>query len=169
MLRIYLYNIPPISQVPISLTLLGKLLKHYPDVVVGLKDSSGNWDNTAAVLQEYPSLATFCGSEKFLLDILRHGGAGTITATANINTSNICNLFKNWKSSDAEELQEKITAIRQIFDGHALIPALKAVVSAFYKSADWQITRPPISTLNTKDIKSLMKSLDKCGFSITKK
>ena len=169
MLRIYLYNIPPISQVPISLTLIGKLLKHYPDVVVGLKDSSGNWDNTAAVLQEYPSLATFCGSEKFLLDILRHGGAGTITATANINTSNICNLFKNWKSSDAEELQEKITAIRQIFDGHALIPALKAVVSAFYKSADWQITRPPISTLNTKDIKSLMKSLDKCGFSITKK
>ena len=165
-LRIYLYHIPPIAKVSISLTLIGRLLKHYPDVVVGLKDSSGDWNHTEAVLQEYPSLATFCGSEIFLLDTLRHGGAGSITATANVNTNGICNVFENWEKPDAEERQAQITVIRRIFEGYAPIAALKAIVAAFYDSPEWLITRPPLNTLNAKEIKSLMASLDKFGFSM---
>ena len=102
-LRIYLYHIPPVAQVPISLTLIGRLLKHYPDVVVGLKDSSGDWNHTKAVLREYPTLATFCGSEIFLLDTLRYGGAGSITATANVNTKNICAVFEHWKKPNVDQ------------------------------------------------------------------
>ncbi|MGE4658964.1 MAG: dihydrodipicolinate synthase family protein [Gammaproteobacteria bacterium] len=168
-LRIYLYHIPPIAQVSISLNLIGRLLKCYPDVVVGLKDSSGDWNHTEAVLQEYPSLATFCGSEVFLLDTLRHGGAGSITATANVNTGDICSVFENWKKPDAEEHQAQITAIRRIFEGYAPIPALKAVVAAFYDSPEWQTTRPPLNTLSGKEIKSLMASLGKLGFGMANK
>ena len=130
-LRIYLYHIPPVAQVPISLTLIGRLLKNYPDVVVGLKDSSGDWNHTKTVLREYPTLATFCGSEVFLLDTLRHGGAGSITATANVNTKNICAVFEHWEKPNVDQHQAQITAIRRIFEDYAPIPALKSIVLSF--------------------------------------
>ena len=36
-LRIYLYHIPPVSQVGISLDLIERLVKAYPETVVGAK------------------------------------------------------------------------------------------------------------------------------------
>src|SRR5690606_16482924 len=88
-LRVYLYHIPPLSQTPLSLPLIGRLLRDYPRSIAGLEDSGGDWANTRAIIEHYPALATFCGSEVFLLDTLRHGGAGAISATANINLSAI--------------------------------------------------------------------------------
>ena len=165
-LRIYLYHIPPVAQVPISLTLIGRLLKHYPDVVVGLKDSSGDWNHTKAVLREYPTLATFCGSEIFLLDTLRHGGAGSITATANVNTKNICAVFEHWKKPNVDQRQAQITAVRRIFEGYAPIPALKSIVAEFYESPEWKTTRPPLNALGAEEEKSLMGALGRFGFSM---
>ncbi len=165
-LRIYLYHIPPVAQVPISLTLIGRLLKHYPDVVVGLKDSSGDWNHTKAVLREYPTLATFCGSEIFLLDTLRHGGAGSITATANVNTKNICAVFEHWKKPNIDQRQAQITAVRRIFEGYAPIPALKSIVAEFYESPEWKTTRPPLNALGAEEEKSLMGALGRFGFSM---
>ena len=49
-LRIYLYHIPPVAQVPITIQLIEKLIKNYPNIVVGIKDSSGDWANTKAML-----------------------------------------------------------------------------------------------------------------------
>ena len=60
-LRIYLYHFPAMSAVPLGLTLVGRLLADYPDAVVGLKDSSGDWDNTAALIREFPGFAVFPG------------------------------------------------------------------------------------------------------------
>ena len=70
-LKIYLYHIPPVAQVGFSLSLVGRLIKAFPDTVVGLKDSSGDWNNTAALLAAYPGFEVFPGSEVFLLDGLR--------------------------------------------------------------------------------------------------
>jgi len=165
-LRIYLYHIPPVAQVPISLTLIGRLLKNYPDVVVGLKDSSGDWDHTKTVLREYPALATFCGSEIFLLDTLRHGGAGSITATANVNTKNICAVFEHWEKPNVDQCQAQITAIRRIFEDYAPIPALKSIVAEFYESPEWKTTRPPLNALGAEEEKSLIGALGELGFSM---
>ena len=68
-LRIYLYHIPPVAQVSIGLDLIERLVKRYPDTVVGLKDSSGDWDNTRAVLDGFPGFATFAGSFAFALGV----------------------------------------------------------------------------------------------------
>jgi len=165
-LRIYLYHIPPVAQVPISLTLIGRLLKNYPDVVVGLKDSSGDWNHTKTVLREYPTLATFCGSEVFLLDTLRHGGAGSITATANVNTKNICAVFEHWEKPNVDQHQAQITAIRKIFEDYAPIPALKSIVAEFYESPEWKTTRPPLNALGAEEEKSLIGALGELGFSM---
>ena len=72
-LRIYLYHIPPVAQVGFSLDLVGRLIAAYPQTVVGLKDSSGDWSNTAALLDRFPGFAVFPGSEVFLLDGLAQG------------------------------------------------------------------------------------------------
>src|SRR5437870_3901219 len=52
-LQLYLYHIPPVSQVPISLGLIERLLGKYPGIVAGVKDSSGDWSNTKAMLHNF--------------------------------------------------------------------------------------------------------------------
>src|SRR6201997_5738867 len=92
-LRIYLYHIPPVAQVGYSLDLVGRLIKAYAETVVGLKDSSGDWSNTAALLATFPGFAVFPGSEVFLLDALRKGAPGCITASGNVNVPGIRKLY----------------------------------------------------------------------------
>src|SRR5215472_3599773 len=104
-LKLFLYHIPPMAVVGFSLDLVGRLIKAYPETVVGLKDSSGDWNNTAALLERFPGFAVFPGSEVFLLDALRKGGAGCITASGNVNVPGIRRLHDNWRSAQAEPLQ----------------------------------------------------------------
>ena len=75
-LRLYLYHIPPVSSVPISLALIERLLTRYPGIVAGVKDSSGDWSNTKAMLERFKDRGfdVFAGSEVFLLDNMRGGG-----------------------------------------------------------------------------------------------
>ncbi len=163
-LNVYLYHIPPVSQISLSLDLIGRLLEAYPGTVVGLKDSSGDWDNTSAVLREYPSLATFCGSEVFLLETMRNGGAGSITATANINAAQIRQLFSTWQDDGAEDLQARITRTRRTYEAFPTIPALKAVAADFYGAADWRTVRPPLLSLDAGQQETLVGSFVKVGF-----
>ena len=163
-LRIYLYHIPPVSRIPLSLGLIGRLVSAHPATVVGLKDSSGDWRNTETVLTEYPQLATFCGSEVFLLDTLRHGGAGSITATANVNVAAIRHVYGRWQDEDAEPLQAGIDAVRRAFEGYPLIPALKAVVAAHRDTVHWRTVRPPLRRLGEKGTEKLTRALAGVGF-----
>ena len=102
-LRIYLYHIPPVAQVPITLTLIERLLEAYPGTIAGAKDSSGDWDNTKAMLDQFQphGFDVFAGSESFLLATLRAGGAGCISATANVNPAAIARLADEWQNDDA--------------------------------------------------------------------
>jgi 4-hydroxy-tetrahydrodipicolinate synthase len=143
-LRLYLYHIPPIAQVSISLGLIGRLINAFPDTVVGIKDSSGDWDNTRDLLREFPGFAVFTGSENFLLATLRGGGAGCITATGNVNPAGICGVFENQERANADELQVRATRIRDVFQAFPLIPGLKEQMSRFTEDPDWRIVRPPL-------------------------
>ena len=163
-LKLYLYHIPPISQVGLSLDLIGRLLTAYPDTIVGLKDSSGDWTNTLSILSEYPKLTTFCGSERFLLDTLRNGGAGTITASGNVNPAGIRKVYENWESAEADSLQAAITKLRICFEGRPLLPALKAIVADFCGDPDWRIMRPPLLALEDTDSRAIVAELAEMGF-----
>ncbi len=61
-LRIYLYHIPPMAGVGFSLPLIERLLKAYRGVVAGIKDSSGDWKCTQALLEAFPGFEVFPGS-----------------------------------------------------------------------------------------------------------
>src|SRR5437763_954945 len=122
-LRIYLYHIPPVSQVPISLALIERLLARYPGTIAGIKDSSGDWHNTGAMLDQFQphGFDVFAGSETFLLATLRGGGAGCISATANVNPGAIAQLAAEWREPDADKKQRALDAVRAAFQKFPMI------------------------------------------------
>ncbi|PYM74429.1 MAG: dihydrodipicolinate synthase family protein, partial [Candidatus Rokuibacteriota bacterium] len=113
-LRVYLYHIPPVAQVPITLALVERLRKAYPTQIAGMKDSGGEWSNTKAFLDAFArsGFDVFAGSETFLLQNMRHGGAGCISATANVHPGPIARLFDSWRAADADAQQARLDVIR---------------------------------------------------------
>ena len=167
-LALYLYHIPPVAQVPITLGLIEKLLAKYPSVVAGVKDSSGDWANTKAMLDNYAKSGfdVFAGSEVFLLDNMRNGGKGCITATGNINPGAIADVYRNWRSAEADKLQAGITATRKIVQKQPMIPALKSAVAHFGNDPQWKTVRPPLVELSSSQEETLIKELRASGFTM---
>src|SRR5271167_300119 len=165
-LRVYLYHIPPMAVVGYSLDLVGRFIKAYPQTVVGLKDSSGDWNNTAALLDRFPGFAVFPGSEVFLLDALRKGGAGCITASGNVNVPGIRKVYENWRGPQAEDLQAEITTLRKALQAYPMVPALKRIVAHFHNDPDWAAVRPPLVALDQAQSSALIADLAKLGFSL---
>ena len=166
-LRIYLYHIPPIAMVGISLKLIEALLKKFPNTIAGIKDSSGDWNNTQQMLDEkWDDFGIFAGSESFLLKTMQQGGAGCISATANVNPRNIYNVYKNWQKSNASYMQEEIDRVRSIVQKYPLIPALKSIVSHFHEDSGWNILRPPLKELHPNESKKLIAELEAINFKI---
>ena len=165
-LRIYLYHIPPVSNVPLSIDLINRLVKEFPDTVVGIKDSGGDWFNTRAMLdQGWDDFRIFVGAETFLLENMRHGGSGCISATANVNPAAIVRLYNTWQDCGAED-QRQLDAVRDTFGKFAVIPALKACTGYFSGDARWDIVRPPLRQLHTDDKAKLVSDLNTLGFSM---
>src|ERR1044071_5352035 len=165
-LRMYLYHIPPQTVLGLSLDLVGRLIEAYPDIVVGLKDSSGDWNNTAALLERFPGFSVFPGSEVFLLDGLRKGGVGCITATGNVNVPGIRKVYENWRTPQADALQAEITLARKTIQAYPMVPALKRIVAHFHNDPEWANVRPPMERLNEAQSAALLADLDKIGFTL---
>jgi 4-hydroxy-tetrahydrodipicolinate synthase len=165
-LRIFLYHIPPQTVLGLSLDLVGRLIRAYPDTVVGLKDSSGDWNNTAALLERYPGFAVFPGSEVFLLQGLRSGAVGCITATGNVNVPGIRKVYENWQTQAADDLQARITLVRKTIQAYPMVPALKRIVAHFHDDPDWAAVRPPMVKLPEAPAQALLADLAKIGFAL---
>ena len=157
-LRIYLYHIPPIAQVGFSHSLVERLRSTFPQNVVGIKDSSGSLDNLTGLLDRFLGFGTFAGSEKFLLTTLRGGGAGTISAMANIIPAQIRKVFDAWQRPEAEALQNDLNALRDALRPFPTIPALKLMVSQWRNDAGWLNVRPPLVRLSREQANALLTS-----------
>jgi 4-hydroxy-tetrahydrodipicolinate synthase len=165
-LRIYLYHIPPVAQVPISLALIERLLARYPRAIAGIKDSSGDFANTRAVLERFAPAGfdVFCGSESFLLATLRDGGAGCISATANVNPAAIARLAREWQQAGAEAQQAALDHVRAVFQRLPMIPALKAAIAHFADDEAWTTVRPPLVALTRAQRQQLQDGLASIDF-----
>jgi len=166
-LQLYLYHIPPVAQVPITLGLIERLLKAYPKTIAGVKDSSGDWANTQAMIDAFAKQGfdVFAGSEVFLLRTMRAGGAGCITAGANVNPHGIEKVYRGWQSPEAEKLQAAIDQVRQILQSQvSMIPALKATIAHYSDDPDWQTVRPPLVELTLESRARLVSDLHAAGF-----
>lgn len=165
-LRVYLYHIPPVSQVGLSLALIERLIQAYPGVVVGIKDSSADWNNLHALLTTFPGFGIFTGSERFLLQTLRLGGAGSINAVANVIAPLQRRLYEQMQSPEAEGMQEEVNRFRQIYKDLPAIPALKQIMAHLRGDADWRHVRPPFVELSDAQAQGLIANLEASGVAL---
>jgi len=150
--RVFLYHIPPIAVVGIPPALAARLHAEFPENVVGIKDSSGDWDNTRSLL-DIEGLIVYPGSELPLLDALELGAPGCISATANLNAAEIANVIRAWDRGDADtarELHEDVKRFRLLMQDYAPIPAQKRLLAIKTGDARWANVRPPLSAMPEK-------------------
>ncbi len=167
-LQIYIYNIPPVTKINLSLSLLERLTKEYPKTVVGMKDSSGDWAYTESVIKLLaPSgFRVYAGSEVFLMRALRAGGVGCISATANVNPRAIAELATHWRESDADQRQAALDQVRSVFAQYQMIAGMKTAVAHFSKDSEWLRVRPPLMQLSADQQAKLLGELQKINFSM---
>jgi len=167
-LQIYIYNIPPVTKINLSLSLLERLVKSYPSTVVGIKDSSGNWSYTESVIKLLaPSgFRVYAGNENFLLRTLRAGGVGCISATVNVNPKAIVHLADHWREADADQRQIDLDQIRAIFDQYQMIAGMKTAVAHYGNNPEWLRVRPPLMQLSGDQQAKLISELEKINFSM---
>ncbi len=167
-LQVYIYNIPPVTKINLSLSLLERLAKEYPKTVVGMKDSSGDWAYTESVIKLLaPSgFRVYAGSEVFLMRALRAGGVGCISATANVNPRAIAELAAHWRESDADQRQADLDQVRSIFAQYQMIAGMKTAVAHYSKDSEWLRVRPPLMQLSAEQQAKLLGELEKIHFSM---
>jgi 4-hydroxy-tetrahydrodipicolinate synthase len=177
-LKIYLYHIPPVAIVGVTPKLVERLLKAYPNAIAGMKDSSGDWNNTKTFLDAFAETArpartgfdVFVGSESFLLANMRNGGVGAISATANVNPAAIHELYRQWNTSDdADQQQSKLNVVREAFSNRkfpSMIAALKQAIATYTNDPEWTRVRPPLVELTTEQAESLAAELKAIGFAM---
>ena len=136
-LRVYLYHIPPVSAVPITHKLVERLMKAYPKQIAGMKDSADDWAHTKSMIDAFAKdgFDVFSGNEKPLIDNIKSGGAGCISATANINPGKIAETYKKYATAEGEKLQGWINEVRGVMQGYVMIPALKYCIAHYGSDA----------------------------------
>ena len=160
-LKIYLYHIPQVSGVGLSIDLVKKLKESYPEFIIGIKDSSGVWENTEALLN-IKDLVVYPGAELPVIEAIKLGAPGCISATANLNSKDISKVIdlchsKNW--DEAEELQKKVKAVRLLFQDYAPIPAQKSLLALQTKNSLWNNLRPPFKPISQNKTTELATKL----------
>ena len=130
--------------------LIGRLLDAYPGMIAGTKDSAGDAERIERLCKEFPQLTVFAGSERFLLDTLRWGGDGCISATVNVTAAQSREVYDLWAAGDgrADAEQAALTEARTFLEGYPLIPALKAIMRERTGDDVWRNLRPPLDALD---------------------
>ena len=160
-LRIVLYHIPQVAGVGLSVALVRRLREGFPETIVGIKDSSGDWANTSALL-EIDGLTVFPGTELLMPRAFAAGSTGCITATANVNAPalvRLANLLPQ-DSGAGESAFEPVRRVRLAVQEHPPIAAMKALLAERTGDARWRNVRPPLVPLNREHGATLVQRLD---------
>jgi len=179
-----------VAIVGITPKLVERLLKAYPNAIAGMKDSSGDWNNTKTFLDAFAQngFDVFVGSESLLLANMRNGGVGTISATANVNPAAIHKLYEKCSgvcvkrrgnrkalaaasasTTDLEGQQSKLNVVREVFSSRKLpsiIAALKQAIAIYRNDPEWARLRPALVELTTEEAKLLAAELKAIGFAM---
>jgi 4-hydroxy-tetrahydrodipicolinate synthase len=152
--RVFLYHIPSMTGVGISPALVGRLRAAFPGTLAGVKDSSGSWDNTAALLADHRDLQILVGDERQLARAVRSGGSGTICGMANIVPELLLGPAKRGEDSP------HIAPLIELAFTHPIIPALKAMIAHRKQDMSWRLTREPLPALSEQVVRELGAAAD---------
>ena len=158
--EIVLYNFEKLCGYKFSLECVQKLVKRFPEQIVGVKDSSYNlFENL-----KLDNFSILPGSESKLLKGLQLGCTGIITATCNATSELSRKVYDDFQAGTEQTVNQKLCDVRNIFEKYNLISGLHS----FYSKKDYYYKNilPPLSILNSQDEQELFGNLDKINFSI---
>jgi len=152
--NVILYHIPQVTAVGLSVALIDRLKKALPNHVKGVKDSSGNWENTEALLKRHGDLHILIGDERLLAKGMNLGASGTICGLANIAPD-----LMQRPVNGIEEPQ--VAAMIEVVLPFAVTAAVKALVG--YRRNDplaWSRMRAPLRSLNEAECRKIFAAVD---------
>ncbi len=161
--RFFLYHIPQMSAVPITISLARRLREAFPGMFVGLKDSSGDFENTRAFIEAFPGLEAFAGAEIFAVQTLEIGGWGCISATTNVSAPVVAERILSKDSKKNKRLDEDIARMRSLIAGLSTVGGTKAAISVFRNDREWTRVVPPNDEVDEETAKKLAGDLDRLG------
>ena len=158
-LQVVLYHIPQFSAVPITFPVIERLRQRYPSVFIGIKDSSGDFNNMTALVERFPGLSVLAGADPLMLPLLRKGGAGCITATSNLVAKDLSFIYRNYadpaQERAVEEAQQRVVAERARVSRFAQIASIKALIARQTGHRTWSLMRPPLLPLTETEVAQL--------------
>jgi 4-hydroxy-tetrahydrodipicolinate synthase len=158
-LRVYLYNIPQISGVPIGFPAIERLLARYPIMVAGIKDSSGDWTNTSGLLQRFKRMAILVGAEEHVPRAMAEGGRGTICGMANVIPEAMRAMIDRAGTPRGEALLRAVARLTQTILSVPFVPAMKAVKASDTGDQGWQRVRAPLRSLDPATAASIVSAV----------
>ncbi len=163
--KLYLYNFPAQSAVPLTVPLIERLLRAHGDAVRGIKDSTGDWANTRAYIDAFAAdgFEVYCGDDGHLLQVLRAGGSGSISAASNVSCAENAKVYAGWRGPEGAEAQRTLSAMRAAVTSAPLIPGLKALLARHTGRDGWLNIRPPHTRLAPEQATALFARFDACG------
>jgi 4-hydroxy-tetrahydrodipicolinate synthase len=164
-LRVYLYNIPQLSAVKFPVKVIERLLKAFPIAIAGLKDSSGDWTSTKEYLDAFPGWGLFTGWDPHLREVVRLGGAGTISGMPNINMAGLRALYENRTKPEGADLEATATTLIKLVDAAPPTAGLRAVLAHYTGKESWLIRRPPLEQ-NREQENAVVAAVRATGFKL---
>lgn len=152
---VILYTIPSVTQIPLSVELITRLAADYPQIVVGVKDSTGDWEYSQKLIAARGRLFVLIGNETKLSEACRMGAEGCISGLANLLPDVLVD-YANGRVDDTSAMAALVTAVLR----YPVTPAVKAAVAYMKKDPAWARTRAPFLPLSREDAAAFVTSLE---------
>ena len=156
--KIILYNFEKLSGYEFSIDVIQKLVKDFPKQIVGVKDSSYNLYKKLKI----PNFLIFPGSERKLLKGLKLGNSGIISAVCNVTAQIARKVYDDFHSNKKQTFNEKLCAVRKVFDNYNLISGLHSFM--MNENKNYKFILPPLSLLTQEQEKQMMSELKNLEF-----
>jgi 4-hydroxy-tetrahydrodipicolinate synthase len=152
--NVILYHIPQVTSVGLSIELVDRLKKAFPQQVTGVKDSSGDWNNAQALLKHHGDLHILIGDERLLARAMTLGASGAISGMLNVIPDLMQPLLDGIEEPRVNAMVEAVLA-------HPVTAAVKALVGLRRNDpVAWSRMRAPLASLGEADVRKLGAAID---------
>ena len=163
--KVYLYHFPAQSAVPLSVPLLSRLIDAFPDVMQGVKDSTGQMESAQAFIEALAprGFEVYPGGDNLLQKTLAMGGAGCITAASNLCARFSQVVYSKRTGPEADAAQAIVDRCRAAASSVPLISGLREVLARASGDPAWRRIRPPNMALSDAQADAVWAAWDAAG------
>ncbi|OWW04443.1 dihydrodipicolinate synthase family protein [Rhizobium sp. R72] len=151
---VIVYNIPSVTLVPLTVSLIGRLRTAFPTVIRGVKDSSGDWPFTESLLKAHGDLIILIGDERHLAKGVRLGGQGAISGMANFLPAEV--KLMATEGRDDARVENLVAELLK----YSVTPAVKVMIARLTGKEMWLAVRPPLVSISSEGQAQLAQAFD---------